>query len=299
MQNNGFIKFLDQLIFRIFDNSVLPVASQLAYFLILSIFPFLMVFLNILSKTSLVQKDILLNAIYYLPIESQEIITNFVKETISGSSQSLLSISIILGIWSSSSGIRSVIRGINNAYGEKENRSFFILTIMSVVFTIAILILLTLIFPTIIFGEVISNKLFDLLGGANILNIVWEKLRLIIPILYMFLIFLLLYRFSPSPKNNINLKKSLPGAIFSTLGWIIISKLFSYYVNNFGNFNVTYGSLVGIILLLIWLYISSIIILIGGEINASLKDLYDREFEINPNKSLYYKISNLKQEKDS
>ena len=76
--------------------------------------------------------------------------------------------------------------------------------------------------------------------------------------------------------KDIKLKDSIPGAIFTTLGWLVTSTIFSYYVNNFSRYTITYGSLGGIIILLIWLYISSIIIVLGGEINAT-----KRYFRIN------------------
>ena len=87
----------------------------------------------------------------------------------------------------------------------------------------------------------------------------------------MVIIFALLYKFSPTPEEglDIKLKDTIPGALFAAIGWIITSMIFSFYVNNFGNYSKTYGSLGGIIILLIWLYIASIMIILGGEINGA------------------------------
>ena len=98
--------------------------TQLAYFLILSLFPFIIVFLNILSYTSLVREDILGEMIYYLPLETQKIISSFASEIAATSSQGLLSIAAILGLWTASSGLTPVIRAINRAYDYEETRSF-------------------------------------------------------------------------------------------------------------------------------------------------------------------------------
>ena len=89
----------------------------------------------------------------------------------------------------------------------------------------------------------------------------------------MIYIFALLYKFSPcvEKRKNIRLKNTLPGAIFTTIGWIITSSCFSYYVSNFGKYSTTYGSVGGVIVLLVWLYISSIIIILGGEVNAAIE----------------------------
>ncbi|HEY4543479.1 MAG TPA: YihY/virulence factor BrkB family protein [Tissierellaceae bacterium] len=290
ISSSKILMFFDQLFFRIQNNSVLPVGGQLAYFLVLSVFPFIMVFLNIISKTSFVDKDVIYSAIYYLPVEVQNLILGFVEEVVTSSSQGLLSFAIILAIWSASSGIRAVMRGINNAYGKKETRSFLSLAIISVLFTIAILVLLIIVFATLVFGELIGQVIFKELGLDHLFASLWSKFRLVIPVFFMIFTFALLYKVSPSSKNKIKFKSTLPGAIFTTLGWIVISILFSYYVNNFANYTLTYGSLVGIIILLIWLYISSVIILIGGEINATLQYFNESGYEINENMSLIYSL---------
>jgi uncharacterized protein YqhQ len=95
----------------------------------------------------------------------------------------------------------------------------------------------------------------------------WVVLRYAVPIIIMFVMFSLLYVFVPC--CSIRFKEALPGSIFSTAGWIIISLLFSFYVSNFANYTRVYGSIGGVIILLIWIYISCIIILLGGEINAT------------------------------
>lgn len=267
--------------------------TQLAYFLILSLFPFIIVFLNILSYTSLVREDILGEMIYYLPLETQKIISSFASEIAATSSQGLLSIAAILGLWTASSGLTPVIRAINRAYDYEETRSFIKLKLMSILFTIALLVLVTLVFLTLVFGELLGNKLFSILGRADAFRTLWAYMRIIIPLSYMVLIFALLYKFSPCTNkiNEIPLSSTLPGAIFTTLGWMIISIFFSYYVNNFGRYAITYGSLVGVILLLIWLYISSIIIVLGGEVNATLEHFKIYGYKLHEEKSLLANIA--------
>lgn len=261
------------MVYRLIDDGIVAVASQQTYFLILSVFPFIILILNIISFTPLIDPNVLDNVIYYLPKATQDLINSFVSDIVVGSSQSLLSISAFLGIWTASSGIKAVIKAINKAYDYEEKRSFLRLKFLSILFTIALLILIPLVFLTLIFGETLGNLVFSFFGLEQIFVILWEYLRIIIPLLYMIFTFALLYKFSPcvEDRSSIKLLETLPGAIFSTLGWMIISLLFSYYVNNFGRYAITYGSLVGVILLLIWLFISSFIIVLGGEINATLR----------------------------
>ncbi len=284
------IIFLDQLIFRIDDDDVLASGTQLAYFLILSLFPFIIVFLNVLSYTPLVREDVVNGLIQYLPLATQNLILGFVSEITISSSQSLLSLAAILGLWTASSGLTAVIKAINRAYDYKETRSFFRLKLMSLVFTVALLILLTLVFLTLVFGELLGNELFSIFGRADIFINLWSYIRIIIPLVYMILIFALLYKLSPctSKINEIPLATTLPGSIFASLGWMLISIFFSYYVNNFGRYAITYGSLVGIILLLIWLYISSIIIILGGEINATINYFKNYGYRVHRGKSIFF-----------
>jgi membrane protein len=96
----------------------------------------------------------------------------------------------------------------------------------------------------------------------------WSVLKYGFPVASMLVVFTLLYWMTPNRRLTLN--EVIPGAVFTTLGWIVTSLLFSFYVNHFGNYSKTYGSLGGVIVLLIWLYISSIIVLLGGEINATL-----------------------------
>lgn len=282
------IVFVDQLIFRIKDNEVFATGTQLTFFLILSIFPFIIMLLNIVSYTPFIKQNILNDLIFYLPLETQKLFHGFVKEIVVSSSQELLSIAAVLGIWSSSSGMKAVIKAINKAYNAGENRPYLKLKLMSIIFTIALLILIVLVFGTLIFGEVLANKLFAFLGLSFFFKTLWGYMRIIIPLCYMIFIFALLYKYSPCRNNfhKIKLTSTLPGAIFTTLGWMLTSIFFSYYVNNFGRFAITYGSLVGVILLFIWLYISSIIIVLGGEINATLDFFKTYGYKLHKDKSL-------------
>lgn len=291
LSKNKSIMFVDQLLYRIGDDEVFAIGAQLTYFLILSIFPFIVMLLNILSYTPLVREDILLNLTQYLPLEVQKLINGFAVEIIKTSSQELLSIAAILGLWTASSGISAVMRAINKAYDTEETRPFYKSKLLSIFFTIILLISLTIVFLTLVFGEVLGKRLFSYLGYTDIFLGLWSILRMLIPIVYMVFTFTVFYRFAPSTKNinHVKLKNSIPGAIFTSLGWLITSTIFSYYVNNFGRYTITYGSLGGIIILLIWLYISSIIIVLGGEINATSKYFRTNGFDSLGERSLIKK----------
>lgn len=263
---------LDHFIYKLRDDYIFGYAAQMAYYLVLSIFPFLIVLLNILSLTPIVTGEMPLEFLELLPVEVTNIIESFVKDIATSSSQGLLSIAAVAGLWTASGGMMVTMRSINAAYGFKEKRSYLKRKLLSLLFTVALLILIVMVFVTLVVGELLGKWIFAFIGNEVLFLNLWQYLRFIIPILYMIIIFALMYKYTPSTnrENKIKFKSTLFGSIFSTLGWIIASILFSYYVNNFGNYAVTYGSLGGVIVFLIWLYIISMIIILGGEINATL-----------------------------
>lgn len=273
--NSKYAKFLKQLLYRIREDNVTAIGAQLSYYLVLSIFPLIIFLLNMLSYTPIAREDVLYNIIILVPTDLQRLVSTIIIEAINTSNAPLLSVSAITGIWAASKGIMALIRVLNKAYDVEETRAYFELRLLAIIFTVALLILLTIVLLTLVFGEFLGNKLFEFLGiGQNFITF-WHYFRIIISLSFMILIFTLMYRYIPSIKNGkkIKFKHALPGAIFSTIGWIVTSTIFSYYVNNFGNYSKTYGSLGGIVVLLIWLYLSSIIIILGGEINATLRSI--------------------------
>jgi membrane protein len=113
-----------------------------------------------------------------------------------------------------------------------------------------------------------GTKFFALVGIEGIYVTIWTLIRLILPIILMVIFFILFYKYAPC--RQLRIKNIISGALFTAIMWILISLLFSYYVKNFGNFTKLYGSVGSIIVLLLWLNMSSLIIYIGGEINATI-----------------------------
>lgn len=291
IKNKILVVFIDQLLYRFAKHNVVWSGASLTYFLILSLFPFLIVLLNILSYTSLVRERAVLDMLQFLPLDIQAIIEGFLNDLSSSSSQGLLSVAAFVGLWTASSGVKAIIKAINLAYDYAENRHFLKLRGLSVLFTIALLLMITLVMISLILGPVLGRMLFERFGYGDSFTSLWNYLRYIIPLIYMILIFALLYKFSPNIGKNLRIpiREVLPGAVFTTIAWVSLSLLLSYYVSNFGKYAITYGSLGGVIVLLIWMYYSSIVIVLGGEINATLEDMRKNGLKVNPDKSAFYK----------
>ncbi|WP_202708946.1 YihY/virulence factor BrkB family protein [Sporosalibacterium faouarense] len=262
------LSLIKDIFSRIKKDEVTAVGAEITYYLILSFFPFLIFLITIASYSPVTQDEVLINLSNVLPYESYKMVIGIINEVLKSRSTSLLSIGMIATLWTSSQGAKSIIKGINKAYNEREDRSYFKLKGMGMLFTIALAIAILFAFIAIVFGKLLTEELFGFLGIPVMYQILWSVLRYALPLGGLFIVFASIYRFAPNFK--LSYKEVYAGAIFSTFGWIFISMAFSYYVNNFNSFSRTYGSIGGIIILLIWLYLSSIIILIGGEINASI-----------------------------
>ena len=257
-----------ELIVRFMDDDVMALAAQLAYSLIMAFFPFLIFLLTIVGYSSVKSTDVLASLHSVLPQDTYVLITSTVVEIVDSARGDLLSFSAIITIWVGSSGFRAIIKGLNKAYDQREHRPYWKVVLISILCMFGLVLIIMAAFSFVIFGKVIGNTLVEWLGLSSNFKINWDIFRYIVALIFMILAFAAVYQLTPCKK--LGWFEVLPGAAFSTLGWIGSSLLFAYYVNNFSNYSMIYGSIGGVIVLMLWLFISSIVILIGGEINAIL-----------------------------
>lgn len=262
-------RLIKQLYIRFQDDNVSALSAQLAFFLLLALFPFVLFLLNLISFTSITSADFVENIAGFLPAEVETLFRDIVRELLGAKSTGLLSIGALVTLWSASRGISAISFGLNMAYDKRETRPFFKVAAITILFTlgIAIMVLAALLF--LIFGEVLARDIFSCLDGAEAFTQLWRILRYIVPLAIMLFVFSLLYKFVPNCR--LRFKHVLPGALLAAIGWAAVSVIFSFYVNNFASYTRIYGSIGGIIILLLWLYISSLVVLLGGEVNAALE----------------------------
>jgi len=257
---------------RIEEDDLPGLSAQLAYFFLLSLFPLLIVLFTLLPYIPIPHQNILGMIKDFAPDEAMALIEKNVKEIMSQRNGGLLSFGIIGTIWSASNGINAIVRAFNKAYNVKESRSFIVARGMAVLLTFGMIFvfLLALILP--VFGKEIGLFLFSQLGYTEEFIKIWNALSWLGSGIILFLIFTGLYWIAPNVK--IKCRSAFPGAIFATVGWIISSMGLSFYVGNFSNYSLTYGGIGAIIVLMIWLYLSAFIIILGGEVNAFYSEKY-------------------------
>ncbi len=254
------------LLARIQDHEITALAAQSTYYLVLSFFPFLIFIITIISYTPLLSEEIIYELEPLLPQVTFQLVMDNIQGILDNRSGALLSTGMLVTVFLGSNGVAALVKGINKAYKSEEKRPFWKVRGMAVLLTLAFVLLILISLLLLVFGQLIGTYVFDLLGLPELFKDMWGIARILVPLVAMIVMFTFFYKVSPQKK--VSLRESLPGAVFATIGWLVLSYGFSYYVNHFGNYSVTYGSIGGIIVLLIWLYLSSVVIILGGEINA-------------------------------
>ncbi|OEK65638.1 ribonuclease BN [Staphylococcus equorum] len=258
--------FFSYLIYRIGKDDASGLSAQLSYYFMLSLFPMLLFLLSIVPVVGVEQSTIRDMIKEHVPSDYAGQVSSIIGDIMGNASGSILSVGLILALWSASNGMTAIMNSFNVAYDVEDSRNFVISKLFSVLFTLAMIIVLpiALILPT--FGEQIGSLLFGPLGLGDQIKWIFNLVRVVLPLIIIFIAFMVLYTLAPNVK--IKMKSVIPGAIFATIVFLGGSFLFGIYISNFANYSKTYGSIAGIIILMLWLYITGFIIIIGAEINA-------------------------------
>jgi len=270
------LNILIHIIAKIKNDDVVALASQLAYYLMLSFFPFMLFLMTLVGFSKISSVQILEGLSVLLPKSILELTQSTIKEIFDNQYTGLLGISILLMMWTAASAFKAVIKSINKAYNFKESRSFIKISIISMLGILALALIIILTLAMLVFGNVISEYIKNVQPFYKIILILWNIFRYAFIFIIMILIFSTIYRFAPA--KRLTLKKVVPGAIFSTIGWVLISFAFSFYIDNFSNYSRFYGSLGAVFILMTWLFLISVIFILGVEINFVIEEIKNKTY---------------------
>ncbi|WP_416148398.1 YihY/virulence factor BrkB family protein [Salipaludibacillus sp. HK11] len=257
---------LGHLMKRFKDHSLIDLAAQCAYFFLLSLFPFLLFIISLLSFLPFTFNDVYsLLQEAYVPAGVLEVVENQWEVLANNRSTSVLSLGILFTLWTASLALNSILRALNMAYHVTERRGLILGRLISICLTIGMFFIIIVALSLQVVGSFLENFMFIDFVIFNVDLLRWALSSVII-----FTVFLILYLIGPN--TRLSFKEVYIGAIFATVGWQITSFGFSIYLNRFADFSATYGTIGTVIALMLWFHLSSIIILIGGEINAILKE---------------------------
>lgn len=260
------------------NQRVTSLAAESAYFLLLAFFPFLIFVISLLSvvgsELSFTER-IVREIGGLMPEQIFPVIDDFFQEILLSSNWTLLSFSMIGVIWASSTGFTVLLRGLDRAYDPGQTRSLIVLRGMGLLFTflLGVGILLTLLI--VAFGGLLLDQLTFWTGHEAWSGNLIQLARFIGPFAFLFFVFTLIYVMISEKKTSV--WRAMPGALFSTLSWIFISLGLSWYLANFGRYALLYGSITGLMILMVWIYLCCVVVLTGGIINFVLKKRRDRK----------------------
>ena len=263
-----------ELYTRFIEHEISYSAGRIAYFFILSVFPFL-IFVNAIIASLNIPGDA---AISFLEPLFPEQIVSFIAlylEYINGENAlPLLSFGIVLSPFSASKAIRSLMHAFELAYGEQHRRRFFSQIIFSMLFIILSAVIFTFCVAVVALGnDFVSTLISDMPFNLAFIDL-FSLWRWVTMALIMFITLSLVYKLIPSSK--VKFSETLPGCIFALLSFLIFTAGFSFYVNNIASASVFYGTVGAVMLFMLWMYFAGIIITLGAELNKIVSDLKKR-----------------------
>ncbi len=267
--------FVKSFLQKIQRDRIYNFSASSAFFIILSIFPFLILLLTIVQFTPLTEEFLLKRIEFISPTALFPLLKQIVIEIYTTTHNvPLILFSALGGIWSASKGIMAMIRGINVCFNIDDRRNYFRVRILSCIYTLIFIVAIVFLLILLVFGSVFYGYLQEnFFEVYSFLKFIIEE-RILISLVIMTLFLMLVYKFLPARNNKFLLM--FPGAIVGAGALIGLSELASLYVRAFPNFSYTYGSLTSFILLMIFLYFTMYIIFICAEINFFFKSWIEK-----------------------
>lgn len=263
--------FLEKIINYVIDDKVSVYAAQVSFFIIISAIPVVMLLFPLIQFLIPFSQDTVTKAILaVLPTspDMQSFIVSILNDVYTNSTGAIVSVSAIATLWAASKGIYSLQQGLNNIVSTKETRNIILQRLLSIVYTLGFIFVLIFTLGVLLFGNRLQNLLESWFPQLAYFSSIIILFRTGFSIALFMLFFVLIYTILPNQK--LSFWRQIPGAAFTTFGWLIFSYVYSLYIDHIANFSYIYGSLTAIILLMLWLYICMNIVFIGAELNKML-----------------------------
>lgn len=269
------IKYPKHVVKAVLDNDFCGMAAEMGFMLMLGIFPamlFLMAVFGWMGNKSFMN-PVLMFLSSVIPADSMNLIRTVLSEVMLFSKGGLIgTVGVIVTLFLTSNAVAVILKGLNRAYKVEETRSFIYTRILSVIMVFVNTFMLFLSINLIVFGKAIVNFLVNYVGISHAFALTLLTLRWPVAFFALYFMALINYYILPDLKGDEALKRksALPGTLFFCAFWLVGSWGFSIYVNNLQTYNRVYGTIGAFAMLMVWLYYTSILLLIGGEINSQV-----------------------------
>ena len=271
----AFYESIKRLVISIIENDFYGMASEMGFMAVIGIFPFMLFLTAVFGwmGNKALMYPILIFLSRFMPDQAMDLIKTVLSEAMIFSHGRLIAIvGICITLILSTNAMAVVLKGLNRAYKVEETRNFVYTRALALLMVFVDTMVLFLTINLIIFGKVIINFLITHFHLSKVVAITLLTLRWPIAFAALFLMAFLSYYILPDLRGNERYKRksAIPGTFFFTTFWLVGSWGFSIYVNNLRTYNMVYGTIGAFAVLMVWLYYTSVLILIGGEINSQV-----------------------------
>ena len=260
---------------RLYKDDVLGRAAQLSYFFIFSLFPLLYFLASLLGYFTQTGPELRESLLQYLarvvPRKASALIRDTLLEITEASSGGKISFGVLLTVWTASFGVGAIISTLNAAYGVKESRPWWKVQLVAGALTLTLVLFVVSALALILYGGQIGQLLAESFDLGAAFTSAWEVVQWPIVLGFVLLALAIVYYCAPDVKE-IKWQWITPGSIVALCLWLLVSFSFRLYLQYFDTYSTTYGSLGAVMILLLWLYLTGVAVLVGGETNAVIED---------------------------
>lgn len=251
-------------------DDVLGLAAQMAYYFLFALAPAIVCVIAITSYLPFSSIHELISGMSgFAPPAVVQILRDQMANIAQGEHTGALTFGFLVALWSSSAAMVSIISALNRAYDIEEGRAWWQVRLTAILLTVGVAIFIVLAFAFIVIGPTFIDRIASMVGLGPVFAAVWNIARWPVALVLVAFGIGLVYYFAPDAEQD--WEWITPGAVVATVLWLAASLGFKFYVSNFANYNESYGSLGGVIILMLWFYISALAIMLGAEMNAEIE----------------------------
>jgi len=252
-------------------DEILGRAAQLAYYFLLALFPALLFLTALMGLFPLDQAmpELMEYLRTVLPADALSLLEKYLDNVVKGSSGDILSLGLLGALWASSSGVTAIMEALNVVYGAHETRPYWKVRLIATLLTVGLAWFIIVSITLILYGARIGEWIADMVGLGWLFLIAWHILQWPVAVMLMLFALAIIYYVCPDVEHD--WRWVTPGSVCAVSLWVGVSLGFKAYVDHFGNYNAAYGSIAGVIVLMLWLYLTGVVMLLGGEINAQIE----------------------------
>jgi membrane protein len=254
-----------------FKDNVLAMAAQLAYYFFFALFPALLVVIAIASyfpvERLIDEMFVVLGGV--IPPEAMSIITEQIQKISNGEQGGLLTIGMLTALWSSSAAMTAISDTVNRAYGVEERRPWWKVRLIAIGLTVGLSVFILISFALVLVGPTLAEQLANRLYLGPVFEWTWKIVQWPVVFALVATAVGLVYYFAPDVEQE--WFWLTPGSVMATVVWLALSLGFKFYVAKVGAYTETYGAIGAVMVLMLWFYLSGLVLLIGAEMNAEIE----------------------------